>query len=105
MTKLPHMSSKQTKARRRHSAEFKSKVALEALKERSTLAELAAKYQLTPVQITQWKKQAIEHMSEVFEPNGERKSGGGQEALIAQLYQKIGEIEVENDWLKKKCGS
>ena len=85
--------------------EFKAKVALEALKERSTMAELASKFELTPVQINQWKKTAIEQMAAAFERGSGGKSGGREQGLITQLYQKIGEIQVENDWLKKKSGA
>jgi transposase-like protein len=87
--------------RRRYSAEFKAKVALEALKEQRTLSELASEYQLHPVQIAQWKKQLIEGSPAIFSSssNNSRKR---QQELQAHLYQQIGQLKVELDWLKKK---
>lgn len=96
--------SKTSKARRRHSAAFKSQVAIESLKERSTLAELAAKHQLNPVQITQWKKQLMERGALVFGSDKESKVAADKDALIDTLYKKIGQYQVELDWLKKKSG-
>lgn len=95
--------SKTSKVRRRHSAEFKFKVAVEALKERETLAALALKYQLNPVQITQWKKMLLESGKTVFESQNGKEKGDDQQ-LINGLYQKIGQYQIELDWLKKKSG-
>lgn len=95
--------SSNSKARRKHSAAFKSKVAIEALKERQTLSELASKYELSPMQITQWKKHLLEHGPEVFTPAGSKKEDD-KDALIEELYKKIGQYQVELDWLKKKSG-
>ena len=89
--------------RRRFTASFKSKVAIEAARERATLAELAKKYELHPNQISQWKQQLLTTAEELFEEH----SGRGkeqQEALIDELYKKIGQYQIELDWLKKKSG-
>ncbi len=92
------------KKRRRFTAEFKAKVALEALKERTTLAELAQKYQLQPMQISKWKRELKDNISQVFEKprSGEVKQ---REAQEAKLFEKIGRLELELDWLKKKMES
>ncbi len=87
--------------RRRHSSEFKARVALEALKGQKTLNELASAYGVHPVQIAHWKRQAQEGMSGVFASPGDRQSKADQ-ALIEQLYQQIGQLKVELDWLRKK---
>jgi transposase-like protein len=89
--------------RKRHSAEFKAKVALAALKGQQTLNELASVYGVHPVQVAQWKKQAAEGLPEVF---ASRRAVSGQEteALQARLYQEIGQLKVELDWLKRKTG-
>jgi len=87
------------KKRTRHSAEFKAKVALEAMKEQSTLAELASKYEVHSVQISKWKQELLQRASELF--SKEKKDLKGQQELDA-AYRHIGEITLERDWLKKK---
>ena len=89
--------------RRKFTAEFKAKLAIEAIRERQTLAELAAEHQVHPTQITQWKKQLMETLPEVF---GKRRELNAQEhqELIDRLYQQIGQLKVELDWVKKKSG-
>ena len=89
--------------RRRFSASFKSKVAIEAARERATLAELAKKYELHPNQISQWKHQLLTTAEELFEESS-GKEKEQQEALIDELYKKIGQYQIELDWLKKKSG-
>ena len=89
--------------RKRHSAEFKAKVALAALKGQQTLNELASMYGVHPVQVAQWKKQAAEGLPELF--IGRRAaSEQATETLQARLYQEIGQLKVELDWLKRKTG-
>jgi transposase-like protein len=87
--------------RRRHSSAFKAKVALEALKGAKTLNELATEFGVHPVQIAQWKKHALEGLPGVFEGPASRREQADQ-ALIAQLYQEIGQLKIERDWLRKK---
>jgi len=89
--------------RRNHSAAFKSKVALAAVRGDRTIAELAAEHGVHPNQITQWKKQLLESLPDVF--SRKRKNDRrDQEELTSQLYQQIGQLKVEVDWLKKKSG-
>jgi len=89
--------------RKNHSARFKSKVALEAVKGEKSLSELASKYEVHPNQIRQWKKQLLDQISDIFVDKRRRKSND-DEKLKEQLYQQIGQLKVENDWLKKKAG-
>jgi putative transposase len=90
-----------SKKRRQHSAELKARVALEALKGIEPVHAIAAKYQVHPVQVSQWKKELLERLPEVF-----TRKAAPEVAEAAQreerLYQKIGQLEVELDWLKKK---
>jgi len=88
------------RTRRKFGAEFKTKVALEALKERLTLAEMAKKYELHPNQISLWKQEFIEKSSLVFATKKSRKES--EDAVDTEkLYSKIGQLEMENDFLKK----
>jgi len=89
--------------RRNHSAAFKAKVALAAAKGDKTVAELASEYQVHPTQITQWKNQLLESLPEMFSRR-RQNSQQQQDELTAQLYQQIGQLKVELDWLKKKSG-
>ena len=87
------------RTRRRFSAEFKAKVALEAIKGHETVAELATKHELHPTQIAAWKREAVEKLAEVFAERGEReKSRDGE---ITKLHAKIGQLVVERDFLSK----
>ena len=85
---------------RKFDSAFKGKVAIEALKERETLSELAVRYDLHPNQISQWKQEFLENLSVVFEQKG---SNSKQEPVIdvGKLYSKIGEFQMEKDFLKK----
>ena len=89
--------------RRRFSAEFKAKVALEAIKGRKTVAELAGEYEVHANQVTQWKKQLLESLPEVFGRRREQDAAKREE-MTDRLYQQIGQLKVELDWLKKKSG-
>lgn len=86
-------------ARKRHSAEFKARVALEAAKEIKTLNELASQYGVHSGQISQWKNQLLEKMSELFRTH---KQNVDHTKKFDELYRQIGEVTVERDWLKKK---
>ena len=89
------------RTRCKFSADFKAKVVLEALKERSTIEDLARKYELHPSQINSWKKEAVAKMASVFDnPTGEADSQHEEQA--EKLYAQIGQLKVENDFLKKK---
>jgi len=89
--------------RRKHSAQFKAKVVLDALRGTENSAALAAKHEVHPVQINKWKKQLLDAMPAVFGPSAERKEQDDS-ALQDRLYQQIGQLQVENSWLKKKLG-
>ena len=89
--------------RRNHSATFKAKVALAAAKGDKTTAELIKQFQVHSTQITQWKKQLMESLPEIFSLR-RRQDLQKQEVLTNQLYQQIGQLKVELDWLKKKTG-
>jgi transposase len=83
------------------SPEFMAKVALAAIKEESTIAELSSKYEVHRTQIGNWRKQAMEGVVEIFK--GKRdKSRKDNEKLVEELYCQIGQLRVENEWLKKK---
>ena len=90
-----------SRKRREFSAGFKAKVALAAAKEDKTLAELASRYKVYPNQISAWKKQLLEGVSELF-ADGRKRPQGQDQAETAQLYEQIGRLKVEVDWLKKK---
>ncbi len=88
------------KSRREYSAEFKAKVAMEAMQERLTLSELSKKYEIHPNQITLWKKQLREQSAEIFkEPHNGKDE---KDKLIEQLYKTIGSLTMDVDFFKKK---
>lgn len=88
-------------SRRKFSSEFKAKVALEALQERSSLETLSKKYDLHPNQISLWKKELQANSMKIFEKS-ESKKIPVQDKLVEELYAQIGKLKVDNDWLKKK---
>lgn len=92
-----------SKQRNHYTAEFKSKVAIAAIKEQQTINEIASSYGVHPNQVTQWKKQALASIPDLFSRRRER-AAVDEEALKSQLYQQIGQLKVELDWLKKKVG-
>jgi putative transposase len=77
-------------------------VALEAAKGQQTLSELATKYGLHPNQISQWKRQLLESGADVFNRNGD-KEVEAQKAVQSELYEQIGRLKMELEWLKKKA--
>lgn len=89
-----------SKSRRKFSKDFKAKVVLEALKERETIESLAKKYELQPAQISTWKREAINNFGELFGKN-ETKSKSESEDMEG-LYARIGKLEIQNEFLKKK---
>ena len=89
--------------RRQFSAEFKAKVAIEALKEQQTLQELANKYEVHPNQISSWKQEFLQNSASVFIPAGNRKGKKKEESVDScRLYEEIGRLKVEIDFLKKR---
>jgi len=91
--------------RKKHTSEFKSKVAMAALREDRTMTELSSEYGVHPIQIGTWKKTVREELPRLFERKRESiTEQKEQKQLIEKLYQKIGKLEVENEWIKKKLG-
>ena len=92
--------------RKKHSAEFKKRVALDALKESKTMSKIASDHGVHPVQVSDWKRQAIEGLETVFQGARSRKALQLEyETRESQLLEKIGQLTVELDWLKKKSNS
>ena len=89
------------KKARSYSAEEKAKVALEVIKGEMTVAQISSKYGVHASQIARWKKEALESMVEGFKSKRKPKDTS-QEQLIKDLYEQIGQVTVERDWLKKK---
>jgi putative transposase len=89
--------------RKKHDASFKAKVALAAIREESTMAELVSKFELNRVQISSWKKAALDGLPTLFGQN-ELAELKEKEALIDDLYREVGKLKIENDFLKKKSG-
>jgi len=87
--------------RKSYSGKFKTKLAVAMIREQETVAELAKKFEVHRSLLTRWKKEAIEGLPEIFST---RKNRGkvDEEALTNELYKQIGQLKVENDWLKKK---
>ena len=90
------------KQRRKHTAEFKARIALEAIRGLDTLNEIAAKYEVHPVQVGNWKKELLDRVPELFERKNAAKDKD-EELERAQLERKVGQLSMEVDWLEKKC--
>ena len=89
--------------RKHHSAEFKAKVAYEAIKEQKTVNQIASEYGVHVTQVSQWKRQALDQMTAAFA--GKREKAAADDGVEKdRLYSQIGQLKVELDWLKKKSG-
>ena len=86
--------------RKRYDAKFKAKVALEAMKEQQTMAQLSSKFEVNRVQIQTWKKQGLDNFQTLFAQKGDAGLKE-KEQLIDELYKPVGMLKIENDWLKK----
>ena len=96
-----------SRERRKHSPAFKAKVALEAMKGEQTVAELAARYEVHPNQIQTWKKALVAGAATIFDHGNGTSKGKEQkskDALVARLYQQIGQLKVERDFLEERSG-
>ena len=89
------------RTRRKFTAEFKAKVALEAIKGQETINQIAARYEVHPHQVTQWKQQLLRQSAQAFEVSGAPSQQNGVEE---ELYAQIGRLKMELEWLKKKLG-
>ena len=90
--------------RKQYSPKFKAKVAVEAIRGERTLTQLASQYHVHPIQVGQWRKTALEQMAEVF-VDGRKQERADGDADKGALYEQIGRLKVELDWLKKKDGA
>jgi len=92
-----------TTTRQRHSAKFKARVALEAIRGEKTLNQLGSQYGVHPVQIAHWRRAALDHLEEIF-VDGRTKKARDSEVDRDALYEQIGRLKMELEWLKKKAG-
>src|SRR5581483_3379484 len=92
-----------TTTRKQYSPKFKARVAIEAIRGERTLNQLATQFRVHPVQIAHWRRAALEHLDEVF-MDGRKRKPQNAAADSDALYQEIGRLKVELDWLKKKAG-
>jgi transposase-like protein len=92
-----------TTTRKQYSPKFKARVAMEALRGEKTLSQLGTHFQVHPMQIAKWRKAALEQLPELF-VDGRKGKARSTEAETDALYEEIGRLKVELDWLKKKAG-
>lgn len=93
-----------SRIRRKHGSQTKAKVALEATRNELTLSEIASRYKIHPIQVSKWRKELLERAHELFADGRSRTSESGETSTIEELYEQIGRLKVENDFLKKKSG-
>ena len=93
-----------SKTRRTIDATLKAKIALEALREEATVADLAARYQVHPNHLYAWKKQLQEHAARVFDPKIGQDAEAASNRVIEKLHAKIGQLTIENDFFAKRFG-
>ena len=88
--------------RRKFKADFKAKVAIAAIKEQLTIEEICKKFEVHPTQANQWKREFLANASQLFDKENKHLEQEDQEKKIQELYAQIGQLKVENDFLKKK---
>lgn len=88
--------------RKQYPKEFKARVALEAMKEEKTIAQISSEYEVHATMVTKWKKHLQENLGEIFRRKNDREPSDRE--LIENLYKQIGRSQVEIEWLKKKLG-
>ena len=91
-----------TTPRRKFKSDFKAKVALAALKEQQTIEEICKKFDIHPTQANQWKREFIANSASLFDKESKELVAQDNEKLLQELYAQIGQLKVENDFLKKK---
>jgi transposase-like protein len=92
-----------TTTRKQYSPKFKARVAIEAIRGEKTLSQLGSQFKVHPIQIAKWRKSALDQLPELFVDGRKSKSRSGETDSDA-LYEEIGRLKVELDWLKKKVG-
>ena len=92
-----------TTTRKQHSPAFKARVAIEAIRGEKTLSQLGSQFKVHPIQIAKWRKSAMEQLPELF-VDGRKRKGEPADVGNDALYDEIGRLKVELDWLKKKVG-
>ena len=97
----PKYDPPKSKKRRQHSPDLKAKVGLEALKGIEPVHAIASRYEVHPVQVSQWKKEAVERLPEVFARKADHDAESAKER---ELFEEIGRLKMELEWLKKKAG-
>ena len=91
------------KRRKTHSPQFKAKVALAAIQNDETAAQLASRFGIHPTMVSNWKRKMLEGAADIFDKNNKTKKQ--EEARTDELYKQIGQLKVENDFLSRKLGS
>jgi transposase len=94
-----------TRIRKKHSPEFKLKAVIEVLKGEKTAAQLAGELGVHPIQLSEWKKHFLESGAQIFEKPRKASRAHEEEKEKAELFEQIGRLRVENEWLKKKFGA
>ena len=87
--------------RKQYDSRFKAQVAIEAIKNQQTVAQIASEYGVHPTQVSQWKKQVLDQLPQLF-TDGRSKATPNNDQLVDELYRQIGQLKVELDWLEKK---
>ena len=87
--------------RKQRDGRFKAQVALEAIKNQQSISQIASEYGVNPTQVSQWKKQVLEQLPQLFSSR-RAKTVSDNDQLVAELYRQIGQLKVELDWLQKK---